>query len=162
MLDNRSFALPVLLVDACFFMCSLGSTNHLILGSVGRSIGVRAEHIRHVVLEGRSELRPNCELPHHEGLRVLTFPRVDSKLSLAIMLRAQTLTFDAQAPVSMKVPHERTLIVIKAIFWAEQPAEIRGVGTLHVVKSLTFFIAEGKPFFVNITHFNEVQRVFLF
>ena len=97
------------------------------------------------VLEGRSELRPNCKLPHHQGLRVLTFPSVDSKLSLPIMLRAQTLTFDEQAPVSMKVPHEGTLIVIKAIFWAEQPAEIRGVGTLHVVQSLAFFIAEGKP-----------------
>ena len=59
------------------------------------------------VLEGRSELRPNCELPHHQGLRVLTFPSVDSKLSLPIMLRAQTLTFDEQAPVSIKVPHER-------------------------------------------------------
>ena len=97
------------------------------------------------VLEGRSELRPNCELPHHQGLRVLTFPSVDSKLSLPIMLRAQTLTFDEQAPVSIKVPHERTLIILKAIFWPEQPAEIRGVGTLHVVQSPTFFIAEGKP-----------------
>ena len=97
------------------------------------------------VLEGRSELRPNCELPHHQGLRVLTFPSVDSKLSLPIMLRAQTLTFDEQAPVSIKVPHERTLIILKAILWPEQPAEIRGVGTLHVVQSLTYFIAEGEP-----------------
>ena len=97
------------------------------------------------VLERRSELRPNCELPHHQGLRVLTFPSVDSKLSLPIMLRAQTLTFDEHAPVSIKVPHERTLIILKAIFWAEQPAEIIGVGTLHVVQSLTYFIAEGEP-----------------
>ena len=107
------------------------------------------------VLEGRSELRPNCELPHHQGLRVLPFPSVDSKLSLPIMLRAQTLTFDEQAPVSIKLPRERTPIVLEAVFWPEEPAEIRGFRTLHVVQSLIFFIAEGKlyasfgrPFFI--------------
>ena len=113
MLDNRSVALSVLL--GCF-NGSLGSTQHLKVGGVGRSIGVGAEHIRHIVVEGCSELRPYFELPHHDGLRVFhlnkTFPRVDSKLSLPIMLRAQTPAFDEQAPVGLKLPRERTLIVL--------------------------------------------------
>jgi hypothetical protein len=58
---------------------------------------------------------------------------------------ASTLTFDEQALVSIKLPRERTLIVPKALFWPEEPAEIRGVQRCTWCKVLSFFIAEGKP-----------------